>query len=128
MLLARRALRGALETRRRVRASTLDPVCVYDLAEQLGIEVKFFAGNSFGGMYVKTSQTILVPSLRPPGRRAFTCAHEIGHWFFGHGTRIDRLGEIGRRSERKPEEHGACRAPLKIWTGIISQEGSWKQP
>ena len=30
--------------------------------------------------------------------------------------------------ERLARSLGKCRAPLKIWTGIISQEGSWKQP
>lgn len=106
-LLARQALRGALETRRRIPVGKSDPICVYDIAERLGIEVRFFGGNSFGGMYAKASQTILVPSLRPSGRRAFTCAHEIGHWFFGHGTRIDELSIIGSRSESDPEEYVA---------------------
>lgn len=92
--IARRGLRAALETRRRAGVARSAPICIYDLAEALDLEVKFCGGNSFGGMYAKTSQTILVPTLRPPGRRAFTCAHEIGHWYFGHGTRVDRLEDI----------------------------------
>ena len=92
--LATVALRGALETRRRVGVATSAPVCVYDLAEKLGIEVRFCPGNSFGGMYSKKSQTILVPSLRPPGKQAFTCGHELAHWFFEHGDRIDDNGSI----------------------------------
>lgn len=105
MSLARQALRGALETRRRLPAARSDPICVYDMAERLGIEVRFVAGNSFGGMYAKSSQTILVPSLRPSGRQAFTCAHEMAHWFFEHGTRIDELAIIDARTYTNPEEH-----------------------
>jgi Zn-dependent peptidase ImmA (M78 family) len=87
--LFRKAIRGALATRTQGGVLATSPICVYDVADRLGIEVKFCPGNSFGGMYSKPSTTILVPSMRPAGRQAFTCAHEIGHWYFGHGTRID---------------------------------------
>ena len=40
MELARQGLRGALETRRRGGKSKSEPVCVFDLAESLGIEVR----------------------------------------------------------------------------------------
>lgn len=89
--LGREALRGALDVRRRGQVAVSEPVCVYDLAESLGVEVKFVTANSLGGMFAKTANTILVPSLRPSGRRAFTCAHELGHWYFEHGDRIDEL-------------------------------------
>jgi Zn-dependent peptidase ImmA (M78 family) len=102
--IARRALRGALEIRRRVSASNSQPVCVYDIAEQLGIEVIFRPENSLGGLYNKTAQTILIPTHRPPGRQAFTCAHEIGHWFFGHGTGIDEINDLERYHEDQPNE------------------------
>jgi hypothetical protein len=93
-----------LETRRRAGKSKSEPVCVFDLAEGLGVEVKFCPGNSLGGMYAKASQTILVPALRPPGRQAFTCAHELGHWVFGHGTRIDEWDDMERDRDDQPEE------------------------
>lgn len=102
--LARKALRGALEVRKRVGISRVNPLCVYDVAERLGLEVKFVALNSFGGMYVKTSETILVPSLRPPGRQAYTCAHEMGHWFFDHGTKADELHQVYEKALYDPEE------------------------
>ena len=91
--LAREGLRGALEARRKAGVTKADPVCVYDLASKLGLQVRFVSGKSFGGMYSKTSNAILVPSLRPPGRRAMTCAHEIGHSFYGHGSRIEIQSE-----------------------------------
>lgn len=103
--LARRAFRAAVEVRRRANERMMDPICIYDVGERLGLEIKFFAGTSFGGVYTKTSQTILVPSLRPAGRQAFTCAHEVGHWFFGHGTRIDDLNAVEFNGEHDPEEY-----------------------
>lgn len=102
--LARQGLRGALETRRRAGKSKSEPVCIFDLTEGLGIEVKFCPGNSLGGMYAKASQTILVPALRPAGRQAFTCGHELGHWFFGHGTRLDEWDDMERDRDDRPEE------------------------
>lgn len=102
--LARLALRGALEIRRRGKVLKDAPVCVFDLAERLGLEVRFCAGASFEGMYAKGSNTILVPSLRPPGRQAFTAGHEMGHWYFGHGSRIDELPEFAPDDRNDPEE------------------------
>lgn len=102
--LARLALRGALEIRRKGGVSKDAPVCVFDLAERLDLEVRFCAGNSFEGMYAKGSNVILVPSLRPPGRQAFTAAHEMGHWYFGHGSRIDELPEFAPEDKNDPEE------------------------
>src|SRR5258707_13572991 len=102
--LARQGLRGALETRRQAKVSKAEPICVYDLAERLGVEVKFCSGNSFGGMFAKASKTVLVPALRPPGRQAFTCGHELGHWYFGHGTHIDDLNAIEQHSGGAPQE------------------------
>lgn len=101
---ARQALRGALEVRKRVFASTSEPICVYDTAEQLGLEVIFRPENSLGGIYSKAAQVILIPAHRPPGRQAFTCAHEIGHWYYGHGTGIDEINDLEQYSENKPEE------------------------
>lgn len=92
--IGRQGLRKALEIRRRLSVSRSEPVCVYDIADRLGVEVIFCAENSLGGMYVKTSQTILLPARRPPGRRAYSCAHELGHWAFGHGTRLDEMADI----------------------------------
>ncbi len=101
---AREALRGALDVRRRAGVSKVDPVCVYDLAQRLDLEVRFAGGGSFGGMYERRSQTVVVPSLRPPGRRAYSCAHEMGHWYFRHGTRVDRTEDLEQLHERAPDE------------------------
>ncbi len=102
--IAREALRSALRVRRRADVGKALPICVYDLAEKIGVEVKFVGGNSFGGMYEKTCETILVPAMRPPGRQVFTAAHELGHWAFKHGTRVDRVEDFDSLTSVEPEE------------------------
>lgn len=102
--LARAALRGALETRRRVGIGKADPICVFDVAEQLGVEVRFCRENGFEGMFEKVSQTILLPSRRPAGRQAFTCGHELGHWYFGHGSHLDDLRTLELEDSENPDE------------------------
>lgn len=88
---ARTAVRAALSVRHRLGIDRSAPVCVFDLAERLGVEVKFRDEKSLDGMYFKLDPpVILVSAHRPPGRQAFTCAHEIGHHELGHGTRVDR--------------------------------------
>jgi Zn-dependent peptidase ImmA (M78 family) len=100
----RQALRRALDTRRRANATKFQPICAFDVAERMGVEVIFCPEKTLGGMYNKNSHTILVPTHRPPGRQAFTCAHELGHYLFGHGTRIDEIRELERDRENDPEE------------------------
>jgi Zn-dependent peptidase ImmA (M78 family) len=104
--IARQAQRAALETRRRAGMDRDAPVCVFDLAESIGLEVKFRPETSLEGMYCKGSPgVILVSAHRPPGRQAFSCAHELGHHTFGHGTRVDEYLADGCRPGRDdPEE------------------------
>jgi Zn-dependent peptidase ImmA (M78 family) len=102
--MARQALRAALEVRRRTSTSSSQPICVFDTAEQLGIEVIFRPETSLGGLYNRTTQTIFVPTHRPPGRQAFTCAHEMGHWFFEHGNSIDEISDLESFHEQQPKE------------------------
>jgi hypothetical protein len=80
-----------------------DPICVYDFAEKLGVEVRFVGGSSFAGIFAKGMDVVFVPSERPAGRRAFTCAHELAHWRFGHGERVEKL-DFDRNDRDVPEE------------------------
>ena len=92
--IARQAMAAALRTRLSVGYGLDHAVCVYDLAEKLGVEVRFLDLPSMEGMYSSASgPTIIVSSLRPPGRRAFTCAHELGHHNRSDGVEIDELVE-----------------------------------
>jgi Zn-dependent peptidase ImmA (M78 family) len=53
---------------------------------------------------------IVVSSLRPAGRQAYTCAHELGHHVLGHGSRWDEyLGEGSSVTPQAPEEWAADR-------------------
>jgi hypothetical protein len=101
--LARVALRSALAVRRQAGISKDGPICVYDLSESLGVEVWFVGGASFAGMYPKGYNRLFIPAERPAGRKAFTCAHELAHWYFNHGTRIEEM-DFDRLDHEVPEE------------------------
>jgi Zn-dependent peptidase ImmA (M78 family) len=92
-----------MKARQEAEVSDTIPICPYDFAVSRGVGVRFMAASSMEGIYDRQSQTIIVSSLRPRGRRAFTCAHEYGHHIFGHGTHIDELPE-DRQGPRSPEE------------------------
>ena len=107
---AKTALLAALSLRRKLGIELHSPVCPYDLAESLGVEVRFLNTPSMEGLYVKEFPAILLSSERPPGRMSFTCAHELGHHIFGHGNRIDELQKAVNKNPyqqfgRSPEEY-----------------------
>lgn len=106
--IARKAMVAALRTRRSVDYGLDHAVCVYDLAEKLGVEVRFLDLPSMEGMYSSVpSPTIVISSLRPAGRRAFTCAHELGHHKWGDGEEIDELLEYWEKPRLDPKEFKA---------------------
>jgi Zn-dependent peptidase ImmA (M78 family) len=104
--LGRQALRAALETRAQLKLDRASPACPFDAADRLGIEVKFRDEGSMDGMYVRSARpAILVTTHRSPGRRSLTCAHELGHHVFGHGTSVDEvLDENVADDARSPAE------------------------
>ncbi|MXY21875.1 MAG: ImmA/IrrE family metallo-endopeptidase [Dehalococcoidia bacterium] len=103
--IARQAMAAALRTRLSAGYRLDRPVCVYDLAERLGVEVRFLDLPSMEGMYSSASgPTIIVSSLRPRGRRAFTCAHELGHHNRKDGVEIDELVEQWENPSFDPKE------------------------
>jgi len=93
--LARLAAVEALKLRKEHGLEFSQAISVYDLAENgLGISVYFDRIASMEGMYFDESPPrIFLSSLRPPGRMAYTCAHEIGHHVFRHGARVDEYVE-----------------------------------
>ena len=124
--LARIAMTEALRVRRKCGYSPWEPVCVYDLAERVGVEVRFLDIPSMEGIYLQCSNPqIMVSSLRPPGRQAFTCAHELGHHIFNHGDQFDEL--IDSRSEARrssPEEFIAnCFAGILLMPKTMVNRG-----
>lgn len=100
-----------------------EAICVYDLAERLGIEVRFLDIPSVEGVYYRTTESVIVlSSLRPIGRRAFTCAHELGHHSSGDGTSIDQLVEKPQRFSFSPREFAAdCFAGALLMPNVAVQ-------
>jgi hypothetical protein len=101
-VLARRAVTEALRFRNRRGCSPNLPICPIDLALDDGIDVRLEPIGSLEGMYTPDGPLIIIGSLRPRGRRAYTCAHELGHHVFGHGLRIDEL--LGGEGALKRED------------------------
>ena len=91
--LATQAMQAATATRARAILDQVGPICIYGLCETLGIVVRF---NNFNmeGMYQRgLPPRIHLSARRPLPRRAYNCAHELGHHVFGHGSSIDELRE-----------------------------------
>ena len=87
------ASQAAATVRHQYAIDPFAPLCIYDVCERMGVTVRFSA-VSMEGMYEHSKKPrIHLSSLRPFGRRSFTCAHELGHHFFAHGTTVDRLQE-----------------------------------
>src|SRR5437764_967903 len=92
---------GLTRAGRRAAGFDLDvPLCVYDLAEGLGVDVWFKAIPRLEGMYVKTpGPSMVVSSLRPAGRQVYTGGHELGHHVYGHGSQIDEVQDGERQGD-----------------------------
>ena len=102
---AQRAMLASIEARSAGGFDLHSPVCVYSVCEALGVTVRFNDIN-MEGMYDRLPKPrIHLSALRPIGRRAFNCAHELGHHAFGHGSTIDELREErAGRAQRTPDE------------------------
>ena len=99
---------AALRMRQAAGLRLEEAICVYDLAERLGIEVRFIDIASLEGMYCpELGPTILLSALRPSGRRAFTCAHELGHHNNQDGSRVHQLTAVNRGTQVDPKEFAA---------------------
>jgi Zn-dependent peptidase ImmA (M78 family) len=88
---AREAARRASELRQRLGIGRDIAVCPIDSAIAAGIDVWLMALPSAEGAYSRDrGPAIVLSTERPPPRQSFTCAHEMGHHEFGHGTRSDQ--------------------------------------
>lgn len=70
------------------------PICIYDLALALGVSVQFIDVDMEGIYERGPPSRIYLSPHRPLPRRAYNCAHELGHHRFGHGSTIDELASI----------------------------------
>lgn len=89
--LVMKGMQAAIAARTKVNVDLKSPTCIYSLCEAHRVTVRFNNIN-MEGMYDRVPKPrIHVSALRPLARRAFTCAHELGHHVFGHGSTIDEL-------------------------------------
>jgi len=86
------ALERSLEVREEYGYDYQSALRIYELADRAGVKVRFVNDVSMEGVYAALAKpTVLISSLRPLVRQNFTCAHELGHHFFRHGSTIDEL-------------------------------------
>jgi len=106
--LADKAMKAAITARLKAGKDLVSPVCIYSIAEAHGVRVTFNDIN-MEGMYQRGSPPrIHLSSKRPLPRRAYNCAHELGHHLLGHGSSIDELRENQLvRPWDVPEEYSA---------------------
>lgn len=109
--LARQAMLKSIDVRAAHGLDLVRPVDIYALAKSAGVKVRFVDVASMEGMYGRgeAGTVIWLSSLRPLPRRNFSCAHELGHHVFGHGSTVDELFDDAGASGRgpglfKPEE------------------------
>lgn len=106
--IARQSMMAALRMRQAAGLPLEEAICVYDLAEGLGIEVRFVDIPSLEGMYCpELGPTILLSALRPSGRRAFTCAHELAHHDNRDGSRVHQFAAVTSGAQKDPKEFAA---------------------
>lgn len=91
--LATQAMQAASATRAKAGLDQHSPICISGLCDALGVVVRFNNIN-MEGMYQRgRPPRIHLSARRPLPRRAYNCAHELGHHVFGHGSSIDELRE-----------------------------------
>lgn len=126
--LAQQAMREASRLRASKRIGPADSICPFDLAMRCDLTVQFLPVPSLEGMYATDPGTIVVGSERPAGRRRFTCAHELGHHVFKHGTRLDQLGaDTSRPEEFLAESFAASLLMPKIAVDAAIHRRGWSR-
>lgn len=94
----------ACNIRREAAKSPVAPIDPVELAIFASCKVIYTGLDSLEGLYQPEPEpTIILGSNRPLGRRAFNCAHELGHHLFCHGVQFSELIEQ-KNDSRKPIE------------------------
>jgi hypothetical protein len=106
--LAQTAITAAMRARKKANVDLHALINVFDFAERYGVSVFFQDIPSMEGVYqadAKPRPAIVVSALRPAGRKAMTCGHELGHHVFNHGTQWDELVDSRSQARRfDPDE------------------------
>ncbi|MBF4519167.1 ImmA/IrrE family metallo-endopeptidase [Flavobacterium sp. ANB] len=103
--LHREAIIKAGQIRRKVGLDMFQPVNIFDICIDLGIDVKFVDVN-MEGLYINQNgiPMILISNQRPLPRKIFTCGHELGHHVFNHGLKADILSDESGHSVIKDRD------------------------
>lgn len=103
--LVMKGMQASIAARTKAGVDLKSPTCIYGLCETHRVTVRFNDINMEGMYDREPKPRIHVSALRPLARRTFTCAHELGHHVFGHGSTIDELQDDQSKSaERQPNE------------------------
>ncbi len=87
------AMKASIKARKAAGVNLMHPINVYDACDDHKIIVRF-NDISMEGMYDRHPKPrIHISALRPLVRRNITCAHELGHHVFNHGSTIDELND-----------------------------------
>ena len=102
--LVMKGMQAAIAARAKANLDQKNPICIYGLCEFNGVSVRFNDIN-MEGMYDRAPRPrIHISALRPLARRNYTCAHELGHHVFGHGSSIDELRDDNAQNQDRPPE------------------------
>lgn len=110
--LVMQGMQASIAARVKAAIDLKSPACIYRLCEVHNVAVRFNDIN-MEGMYDRSPKPrIHVSVLRPLARRNFTCAHELGHHIFEHGSTIDELREDQANSSDRPPPTRSLPMPL----------------
>jgi Zn-dependent peptidase ImmA (M78 family) len=98
------AIRAACEARDKADYDDESPICIYDMCKRLDVPVRFVPINMEGMFRRQPTPQIMVSAFRPLPRQIFTCAHELGHFWMGHGSTIDELKSSAEQYDGRPPE------------------------
>ena len=94
--IATKGIKKADSLRMDLDINMFQPLNVYDACNKLELDVRFVNIN-MEGMYISSDNpaksNIMLSALRPFSRKVYTCAHELGHHLFGHGSKIDMISD-----------------------------------
>ena len=98
------AARRALTSRVRFGFSLDSPCDIFELICKYGLSLRFTKVATMDGMYLNDgiAGSINISALRPAGLQRLTAAHELGHFVFGHGARLDK--DIEKMESNSHEE------------------------
>ncbi|MGO8858541.1 MAG: ImmA/IrrE family metallo-endopeptidase [Steroidobacteraceae bacterium] len=100
--LVMQGMQASITARTKAGLDLQSPACIYGLCEAHNVNVRFNDINMEGMYDRQPKPRIHVSALRPLARRTFTCAHELGHHVFGHGSTIDELRDDHAQSADRP--------------------------